>query len=58
MKYPFHTESKPVTGEEARNSSEAIDEAGQSVTNERVALAKRSADRRHQSQVNAQSKQI
>jgi len=32
MKYPFHTQSKPVVGEEARKLIEAI-EAGQSVTN-------------------------
>jgi hypothetical protein len=56
MKYPFHTQSKPVVGEEARKLIEAI-EAGQSVTNERaLALAKRIADRRHQAQANAQSK--
>ncbi len=52
MKYPFHTQSKPVVGEEARKLIEAI-EAGESVTNERaLALAKRIADRRHQAQVN------
>jgi hypothetical protein len=56
MKYPFHTESKPVIGEEARKLIAAID-AGQSVTNERaLALAKRIADRRNQAQANAQSK--
>jgi hypothetical protein len=58
MKYPFHTESKPVVGEEARKLIEAI-EAGESVTNERaLALAKRIADRRNQTQAqaNAQSK--
>lgn len=56
MKYPFHTQSKPVVGEEARKLIEAI-EAGQSVTNERaLALAKRIADRRKQAQANAQSK--
>ena len=56
MKYPFHTQSKPVVGEEARKLIEAI-ESGQSVTNERaLALAKRIADRRHQAQANAQSK--
>ncbi len=58
LKYPFHTESKPITGEEARKLIEAI-EAGQAVTNERaLALTKRIADCRHQSQVNAQSKQM
>jgi hypothetical protein len=56
MKYPFHTQSKPVVGEEARKLIEAI-EAGQAVTNERaLALAKRIADRRRQAQDNAQSK--
>jgi hypothetical protein len=56
MKYPFHTESKPVVGEAARKLIEAI-ESGQAVTNERaLALAKRIADRRHQAQANAQSK--
>jgi hypothetical protein len=56
MKYPFHTQSKPVVGEEARKLIEAI-EAGESVTNERaLALAKRIADRRNQTQANAESK--
>lgn len=56
MKYPFHTESKPVVGEEAKKLIEAIN-AGQSVTNERaLALAKRIADRRKQAQADAQSK--
>ena len=56
MKYPFHTQSQPVVGEEARKLIEAI-EAGQAVTNERtLALVKRIADRRHQAQANAQSK--
>jgi hypothetical protein len=55
MKYPFHTQSKPVVGEEARKLIEAI-ETGQSVTNERaLALAKSIADRRHQAQADAQS---
>jgi hypothetical protein len=45
MKYPFHTQSKPVVGEAAKKLIKAID-AGQSVTNERaLALAKRIADR-------------
>jgi hypothetical protein len=56
MKYPIHTQSKPVVGEAARKLIEAI-EAGQAVTNERaLALAKRIADRRQQSENNAQSK--
>ncbi|UBF27414.1 hypothetical protein K9N68_05545 [Kovacikia minuta CCNUW1] len=45
MKYPFHTQSKPVVGETAKKLIEAID-AGKAVTNERaLALAKRIADR-------------
>ena len=56
MKYPFHTQSKPVVGEEARKLIEAI-ETGQSVTNDRaLALANRIADRRQQAKVNAQPK--
>jgi hypothetical protein len=55
MKYPFHTQSKPVVSEEARKPIEAI-ESGQSVTNDRaLELAKRVADRRHHDQANAQS---
>jgi hypothetical protein len=56
MNYPFYTQSKPVVGKEARKLIEAI-KAGQAITNERaLELAKRIADRRHQAQVNAQSK--
>lgn len=45
MKYPFHTQSKPVVGETAKKLIEAID-TGKAVTNERaLALAKRIADR-------------
>lgn len=56
MKYPLHTQSKPVVGEAARKLIEAI-EAGQAVTNERaLALAKRIAARRLQSKNNAQPK--
>jgi hypothetical protein len=45
MKYPFHTQSKPVVGEAAKKLIEAI-EAGQSITNDRaIALAKRVASR-------------
>lgn len=57
MKYPFHTESKPVVGEAARRIIEAI-ETGQAVTNERaLALAKRIADRRRRkAENNAESK--
>jgi hypothetical protein len=46
MKYPIHTQSKPVVGEAARKLIEAI-EAGQAVTNEcALALAKHIPDRR------------
>ena len=46
MKYPLHTQSKPVVGEAAKRLIEAI-ETGQAVTNERaLALAKRIAERR------------
>jgi hypothetical protein len=55
MKYPLHTQSKPVVGEAAKRLIEAI-EAGQAVTNERaLALAKRIAERRlRKSKNNAQ----
>jgi hypothetical protein len=57
MKYPIHTESKPVVGEAARRLIEAI-ESGQAVTNEcALALAKRIAERRlRKAENNAQSK--
>jgi hypothetical protein len=57
MKYPIHTESRPVVGEAAKRLIEAI-ETGQAVTNERaLALAKRIADRRlRKAENNAQSK--
>jgi hypothetical protein len=57
MKYPIHTESKPVVGEAARRLIEAI-ENGQAVTNERaLALAKRIAERRlRKAENNVQSK--
>jgi hypothetical protein len=57
MKYPIHTESKPVTGDAAKRLIEAI-ESGQYVTNERaLALASRIAARRlRQLQNNAQPK--
>lgn len=57
MKYPLHTQSKPVIGEAAKKLIDAI-ETGQAVTNERALdLAKRIAARRlRQSKDNAQSK--
>jgi hypothetical protein len=57
MKYPLHTQSKPVVGEAAKKLIEAI-EAGQAVTNERaLALAKRIVARRlRQTKNNAQPK--
>ncbi len=46
MKYPLHTQSKPVSGIAAKRLLEAID-AGGSIINDRVlALAKRIAARR------------
>lgn len=48
MKYPLHTESKPVSGDAARKLIEAID-AGEAMVNDRMlALAKRLAARRRQ----------
>jgi hypothetical protein len=57
MKYPLHTQSKPVVGDAARRLIEAI-QTGQAVTNERaLALAKRIAERRlRKAENNAQSK--
>jgi hypothetical protein len=56
MKYPLHTQSKPVVGDAARRLIEAI-QTGQAVTNERaLALAKRIAERRlRKAENNAQS---
>ncbi len=56
MKYPLHTQSKPVVGEAAKRLIEAI-ETGQAVTNEHaLALAKRIAERRRRkAENNAQS---
>jgi len=52
MKYPFHTQSKPVSGIAAKKLLEAID-AGGSVVNDRVlALAKRIATCRRKAQKN------
>ena len=49
MKYPFHTQSKPVKGTAAKKLLAAID-SGEAVVNERMlALAKRiAAHRRRQ----------
>ncbi len=50
MKYPIHTQSKPVSGEAAKKLLEAID-AGGAVINDKVfALAKRLAARRRKAQ--------
>ncbi|VXD20282.1 conserved hypothetical protein [Planktothrix serta PCC 8927] len=52
MKYPLHTQSKPVSGIAAKKLLEAID-AGESVVNDRVlALAKRIAAHRRKAQKN------
>jgi hypothetical protein len=46
MKYPLHTQSKPVSGITAKKLLDAID-AGESVVNDQIiALAKRIAARR------------
>lgn len=48
MKYPLHTESKPVSGDTAKKLLEAID-SDTAVANDRIlALAKRLAARRRQ----------
>lgn len=50
MKYPIHTQSKPVSGIAARQLLEAID-TGSSIVNERMlALAKRIAAHRRKAQ--------
>ncbi|MGI0490398.1 hypothetical protein ACN4EG_01190 [Alkalinema pantanalense CENA528] len=50
MKYPFHTQSQPVSGEAAKKLLEAID-SGTTVVNDRMlALAKRIAARRRKAQ--------
>lgn len=46
MKYPLHTESKPVSGDAARKLIEAIDAGGAMVNDRMLALAKRLAARR------------
>ena len=52
MKYPLHTQSKPVSGEAAKKLLDAID-AGEAVVNDRMlALAKRLAARRRKTQKN------
>jgi hypothetical protein len=46
MKYPFHTQSQPVSGEAAKKLLDVID-SGSTVINDRMlALAKRIAARR------------
>ncbi|MEB3192642.1 MAG: hypothetical protein VKL42_20040 [Snowella sp.] len=50
MKYPLHTQSKPVSGTAAKELLEAID-SGKTVVNDRMlALAKRIAARRRKEQ--------
>ncbi|MGG6265052.1 hypothetical protein ACQ4M3_41005 [Leptolyngbya sp. AN03gr2] len=54
MKYPLHTQSKPVIGEAAKKLIDAI-ESGQAVTNDRALnLAKRITARRCQAEKNAE----
>ena len=50
MKYPFHTQSKPVLGIAAQKLLEAIDSGGGVVNDQMRALAKRIAARRRKSQ--------
>jgi hypothetical protein len=46
MKYPLHTQSKPVSGLAAKKLLEAIDSGGAVVNDRMLALAKRIAARR------------
>lgn len=52
MKYPLHTQSKPVSGEAAKKLLEAIDGGGAVVNEQVLALAKRLAARRRKAQKN------
>jgi hypothetical protein len=46
MKYPLHTQSKPVSGSAAKKLLAAIDSGGAVVNDRMLALAKRIASRR------------
>jgi hypothetical protein len=50
MKYPLHTQSKPVVGEAAKKLLKAIDAGGAVVNDQMLALAKRLAARRRKAQ--------
>lgn len=50
MKYPLHTQSKPVSGVAAKKLLEAIDAGGVVVNDRMLAFAKRIAARRRQMQ--------
>ena len=50
MKYPLHTQSKPVSGLAAKKLLEAIDAGGAVVNDRMIALAKRIAARRRKIQ--------
>jgi hypothetical protein len=52
MKYPLHTQSKPVSGEAAKKLLDAIDAGGAVVNDRMLALAKRLAARRRKTQKN------
>ncbi len=50
MKYPLHTQSKPISGIAARKLLEAIDAGGAVVNDQMLALTKRIAARRRKAQ--------
>jgi hypothetical protein len=50
MKYPLHTQSKPVSGIAAKKLLAAIDAGGSIVNDRMLALAKRIAARRRKAQ--------
>ncbi|WP_271254865.1 hypothetical protein [Pseudanabaena sp. Chao 1811] len=50
MKYPLHTQSKPVSGLAAKKLLEEIDAGGAIVNDQMLALAKRIAARRRKTQ--------
>jgi hypothetical protein len=52
MKYPLHTQSKPVSGEAAKKLLEAIDAGGAVVNEQMIDLAKRLAARRRKAPKN------
>jgi hypothetical protein len=50
MKYPLHTQSKPVSGLAAKKLLEEIDSGGAIVNDRMIALAKRIAAHRRKAQ--------